>query len=187
MSPDQPSWMKEIGKGFVNYEQLKKEGPSRRMEKVEPNHDSKNSTKNPLPTVKQGADPGIQTRMTQDQPSQVKEIGKGFVCNKQSEREGSSRRMEKSEPNHSPKNPYQGAESNIEKKLNPGQPSWPKETGKGLVYNKHSERRGPPRRMERLGSDHDSGIRESLPTASQNQEPKIREESERSPGPNNEK
>ena len=66
MSPDQSSKIKEIEKEGVSDEQLKKEGPSRRMEEV-----------------KQGADPDIQTRMTQDQPSQMKEIGKGFVCNEQ--------------------------------------------------------------------------------------------------------
>merc|ERR1711893_336840 len=109
MSSDQPSWTKEIGKGFVYNEQSEREGPSRRMEKFEPNHGSKTSN--------QGAESSIKVKMSSDQPSWTKEIGKGFVCNKQSEREGSSRRMEKLEPNHSPKNSNQGAEPSLKEKI----------------------------------------------------------------------
>merc|ERR1711893_15686 len=117
MSSDQPSWTKEIGKGFVYNEQSEREGPSRRMENFEPNHDSKSSN--------QGAESSIKVKMSPDQPSQIKEIEKGVVSDEQLKKEGPSRRMEKFEPNHDSKNSSrnplptanQGAESSIKVKM----------------------------------------------------------------------
>ena len=192
MSPDQPSKIKEIKKGGVSDEQLKKEGPSRRMEKFEPNHGSKSSTRDPLPTV--SADPGMQIRMTPDQPSQIKEIKKGGVSDEQLKKEGPSRRMEKFEPNHDSKSSTrdplptanQGAESSIKVKMSSDQPSRTKEIGKGFVNNEQSEREGPSRRMEKFEPNHDSKIRDPPPTVNQNPESNMQSKSEQSSGPNEE-
>ena len=73
------------------------------MEKFEPNHNSKSTIRDPLPTVNQGSESGMQVKMRPDQPSRMKEIGKEIVSNEQLRREGPSSRMEKFEPNHDSK------------------------------------------------------------------------------------
>ena len=110
------------------------------MEKFESNHAHK--------TSHQGADSSLKIKRSPDQPSWTKEIEKGPACDMQSEREGSSRRMEKFDPNHASRTPNQGAESSLKVKISSDQPSWTKEIGKGFAYNKQSEREGSSRMME---------------------------------------
>ena len=84
-------------------EEMSKRQLSSRLENLEPNHDSKSTIRNPLPTVNQDPESGMQVKIRPEQSSRMEEIREEIVNNEQMRREELSSRLENLGPNHDSK------------------------------------------------------------------------------------